>query len=183
MRMRLSLCMIARNEALTLPRCLTSVVDLVDEIIVVDTGSVDNTRTVAEHLGAQVHDFAWVDDFAAARNESLRHATGEWILWLDADEHVDAENRPPLRVLLEGLRDENAAYLMRQRSPVDSADSAIVEFDQCRLFRNLPAIRWHYRVHEQIQPAVQRAGGNGPTPTDISHRAFWVQRRRRRLPS
>ena len=117
MRMRVSLCMIARNEALTLPRCLTSVAGLVDEIIVVDTGSSDNTRTVAQELGAQVHDFAWVDDFAAARNESLRHASGDWIFWLDGDEHLDADNRAKLRTLLDGLTDENAAYLMTQRSP------------------------------------------------------------------
>lgn len=82
MRMRVSLCMIARNEAHSLPTCVASVADLVDEIIVVDTGSADDTREVAGQMGAKVHDFDWIDDFAAARNESLRHATGDWILWL-----------------------------------------------------------------------------------------------------
>ncbi len=159
MRMRVSLCMIARNEALSLPRCLTSVAGLVDEMIVVDTGSVDDTRAVAERLGAAVHDFTWVDDFAAARNESLRHATGEWILWLDGDEYLDADNRAQLRALLDALKDEDAAYLMHQRSSVVSSDEQCVVFPQCRLFRNHPAIRWHYRVHEQIQPAVERSGG------------------------
>ena len=157
--MRVSLCMIARNEAATLPGCLTSVADLVDEIVVVDTGSVDNTRAVAEQLGARVHDFAWVDHFGAARNESLRHATGEWILWLDGDEHFDANNRVRLRALFESLQNENAAYFMNQRSPLYSAERETILFEQCRLFRNLPAIRWHYRVHEQIQPAVERSGG------------------------
>ncbi len=116
MRMRVSLCMIARNEALTLAKCLTSIADLVDEIIVVDTGSDDDTCAVASQFGATVHEFAWVDDFAAARNESLRHATGDWVLWLDGDEHLDADNRVRLRALLDDLDDGNAAYLMSQRS-------------------------------------------------------------------
>ena len=102
--------------------------------------------------------FAWVDDFAAARNESLRHATSDWILWLDGDEHLDTDNRVRLRALLDGLEDENAAYLMRQRSLRRSADEDAV-FSQCRLFRNLSSIRWRYRVHEQIQPAVEACGG------------------------
>lgn len=158
MGMRVSLSMIVKNEARTLAVCLDSVADLVSEIVVVDTGSDDDTLAVARHFGAKVHPFAWVDDFAAARNESLRHATGEWILWLDGDESVDTDNRARLRALLDGLEDENAAYLMRQRSLRSSVDGDAV-FSQCRLFRNLPSIRWRYRVHEQIQPAVEASGG------------------------
>jgi glycosyltransferase involved in cell wall biosynthesis/SAM-dependent methyltransferase len=173
MRMRVSLCMIARNEAHTLPTCVTSVVDLVDEIIVVDTGSVDETREVAGQLGAKVHHFAWVDDFAAARNESIRQATGDWILWLDGDEHIDADNRIQLRALLDEIKDDNAAYLMKQRSALYSADGEAVLFEQCRLFRNLPAIRWQYRVHEQIHPAVERSGGTvRPTGVYIEHTGY-----------
>ncbi len=171
-RMRVSLCLITRNEALTLPTCLTSVAGLADEIIVVDTGSLDNTRDVARGLGARVHDFAWIDDFAAARNECNRHATGDWILWLDGDEYFDAENRDQLRALLGGLRDENAAYRMRQRSRVSSAEGDAVMV-QCRLFRNHPAIRWEYRVHEQIQPSVERFGGTvRPTQIYIEHSGY-----------
>ena len=172
MRMRVSLCLIVRNEALTLPACLTSVAGVADEIIVVDTGSLDNTREVARELGARVHEFVWVDDFAAARNECNRHATGDWILWLDGDEYFDAGNRDRLRALLDGLHDENAAYLMRQRSRVSSAEGDAVML-QCRLFRNLAAIRWEYRVHEQIQPAVERSGGIvRPTEIFIEHSGY-----------
>ena len=121
MPMRVSLCMIARNEAATLSRSLGSVAGLADEIIVVDTGSDDDTRQIARELKAQVHEFPWIDDFAAARNESLRHATGEWILWLDGDEYVGAANRGQLRTLIDSLADENAAYLMTQRSSVAAA--------------------------------------------------------------
>src|SRR5262249_55825806 len=92
-RPRVSLCMIVKDEEANLPACLGSVADLVDEVVVVDTGSADRTREVAARYGAKVYDFAWVDSFAAARNESLRHATGDWVLWLDADGRLDAGNR------------------------------------------------------------------------------------------
>jgi hypothetical protein len=84
-RSRVSLCMIVKNEAKSLHACLTSIDDLVDEMVVVDTGSSDNTREVAMRLGARVVNFGWIDDFSAARNESVRLARGDWILWLDAD--------------------------------------------------------------------------------------------------
>src|SRR5579863_6345186 len=85
---RRSLCMIVRNEEKNLAACLRSVADLMDEIVVVDTGSTDRTRDVARRFRARVVDFPWIDNFAAARNESLRHATGNWIFWLDADERL-----------------------------------------------------------------------------------------------
>src|SRR5262249_35977342 len=99
-RPRVSLCLIVRNEEANLPACLGSSADLVDEVVVVDTGSIDRTKEVAARLGARVFDFPWVDSFAAARNESLRHATGEWIFWLDAADRLDEENHQRLRALL-----------------------------------------------------------------------------------
>jgi hypothetical protein len=77
--------MIVKKEAATLGRCLASVRDIVDEIIVVDTGSSDNTKDIARQYSARVFDLPWPDSFVAARNESLCHATGQWLLWLDAD--------------------------------------------------------------------------------------------------
>src|SRR5262249_39087729 len=106
-----------------------------------------------------VFDFAWCDDFAAARNESLCHATGDWILWLDADEHLDEDNRRKLRALLADLPAGNVAFVMRQRSPLEAAPHAVVQVDQVRLFRRPPEVRWQYRVHEQILPALRRLGG------------------------
>ena len=108
----ISLCMIVKDEESRLPACLGCVADLVGEIIVVDTGSTDNTREVARHCGAEVHEFSWCDDFAAARNQSLHHATGDWIFWLDADDRIDEANRLHLRSLFANLPDENVAYLM-----------------------------------------------------------------------
>ncbi|MEA3208305.1 MAG: hypothetical protein QOE70_1362 [Chthoniobacter sp.] len=157
-RQRVSLCMIVKNEERNLQTCLESVADLVDEIIVVDTGSTDRTKEVAARFGARVFDFAWTNDFAAARNESVRHATGDWIFGLDADERLDDENRERLRLLFAGLKDETAAYLMRQRSALSSASDEFVDFSHVRLGRNVPGIRFEARVHEQIGRTIEKMG-------------------------
>lgn len=154
-----SLCMIVRNEEHHLPDCLRSVADLFEDIVVVDTGSSDNTRAIAEQFGARVFDFPWPNSFGAARNESLRHARGRWILWLDADDRLDADNRAKLATALGNLGDELDAYALKVRSILDAQRSSFRVLDQVRLFRNLPQIRWDYRIHEQILPAVNRIGG------------------------
>jgi len=159
MPQRVSLCLIAKNEAHRLPTCLGSVTDLVHETIVVDTGSTDATKQVAAKHGAKVFDFPWRDDFAAARNESIDRASGQWIFWLDCDHWLDEENRERLRRLFASLQDENAAYLMKWRSPSDESGGQATLLDATQLFRNDPRIRWQYRIHQQIRPAIQRAGG------------------------
>jgi tetratricopeptide (TPR) repeat protein len=151
-----SLCMIVKDEEENLPACLGSVADLVDEVIVVDTGSTDRTVAVAEQMGARVLHFPWVDNFAAARNESLRHATGEWIFWMDADDRLDEANRVKLRTLIAGLTDENAAFVMKCLCLPDPVTKTSTEVDHLRLFRNHPDLRWQFRVHEQILPAVRQ---------------------------
>src|ERR1700722_2065782 len=115
-KQRVSLCMIVRNEADKLAACLQSAAGLMDEMIVVDTGSTDATRDVAAGCGARVVNFVWVDDFAAARNESIRHATGDWIFWLDADEQLDENARGKLRSLVADLKSDKVAYVMQQLS-------------------------------------------------------------------
>ncbi len=158
-RRRVSLTMIVRNEEANIGACLGSVADLVDEVIVVDTGSTDATREVAARCGARVFEFPWCDHFAAARNESLRHASGEWALWLDADDRLDEENRTKLKALFEGLGDEDVAYVMKVRSSVGPGGTGARVLDQVRLFRNHPYVRWRYRVHEQILPSIGQWGG------------------------
>jgi glycosyltransferase involved in cell wall biosynthesis len=145
---RVSLCMIVKNEEANLPRCLGSVADLVDEIVVVDTGSSDQTGAIARDLGARVVDFPWRDSFAEARNESIHQATGDWIFWLDADDQVDEVNRPKLKSLFGRLGAEPIAYYMWTALVWDSGEINTVE--HVRLFRKLADIRWKYRVHEQL---------------------------------
>ena len=93
---KVSLTMIVRDEEQTLPLCLESVRGLFDEIIVVDTGSKDRTKEIALGFGARVIDFAWIDDFAAARNVSLANATGDYVLWLDADDVIEPKQKDKL---------------------------------------------------------------------------------------
>ncbi|MGE3804185.1 MAG: glycosyltransferase [Gemmataceae bacterium] len=159
-RMRVSLCMIVKNEEDNLPACLESCRGLFDEIVVVDTGSTDRTKEVAARYGARLADFPWVDSFCAARNESLQHATGDWIFWMDADDRLDDENRAKLKAFLAGLKDENVAYSMKCLCVPDRDSGTATVVDHVRLFRNHPQIRWRYRVHEQILPTVRKAGGD-----------------------
>ena len=101
---RVSLTMIVKNEQENLPTCLASVEGIFDEIVVVDTGSTDRTKEIAREFGAKVFDFEWIDNFAAARNEALSHATGDYAFWLDADDVVEPEEREKLVALLAGLK-------------------------------------------------------------------------------
>jgi len=168
-----SLCMIVKNAEAHLGKCLASVKDHVDEMIVVDTGSTDGTRTVAQAQGARVFDFTWVDSFAAARNESLRHAAGQWILWLDADEYLDEQNRERLRGLLTSLPADNIAFLMCQYSQLEHGPHAAAKVDHPRLFRNHPELRWSHRVHEQILPSLRQRGARvARTDLVITHDGF-----------
>jgi glycosyltransferase involved in cell wall biosynthesis/Flp pilus assembly protein TadD len=155
---RVSLCMIVKNEEHNLPDCLASVGDLFDEVVVVDTGSTDRTKAVAKRLAARVIDFSWVDSFAAARNESLRYATGDWVFWLDADDRLDDENCDKLRSLFTGLSDENTAFVMHCLCLPDPDSRTATAVHHVRLFRRLPDLQWRYRVHEQILPSLREHG-------------------------
>ena len=154
----ISLCMIVRNEAASLERCLDSVQGVVSEMIVLDTGSTDDTVDVARRCGAQVYHHPWDDDFAAARNVSLGHAAGDWILCLDADETLDEQARAALRRLLPGT--QALAYYLTFRSPVEGGGAgSVIQSLHPRLFRNHRGIRFEGRIHEEIVQSVLRAGG------------------------
>ncbi len=204
-RASVSLTMIVRDEETNLPHCLESVRGVFDEIVVVDTGSVDRTREIARGFGAKVFEFAWIDDFAAARNFALENATGDYVFWLDADDVVEPAQREKLIALLEGLEprempdrtesrppdsvarasgpwplktragspchapDRTEPRLPQERAPAayvvrcacdPGADGSGGEtvVDHIRLFPLRPDVRWTYRVHEQIMPALRRAG-------------------------
>jgi GT2 family glycosyltransferase len=158
LRASASLTMIVRNEEGNLRNALTSVAGLFDEIVVVDTGSTDRTKEIASEFGAAVFDFAWIDDFSAARNVALEHATGDYAFWLDADDVIDPHEREKLEVFLAGLNGhDRAAYVIRCAcDPDTNGNGGQTVVDHNRLFPLRPDIRWTYRVHEQILPALRR---------------------------
>ena len=149
---RLSLCMIVRNEEAALPNCLASAQGLIDELIVVDTGSTDRTVEIAQRFGAKVYHFEWIDDFSAARNESIKHATGDWILWLDADDIFPEKYHATIRSLLASPKD-HAFYFRLENVGGDEA-----ECYQLRMYPNTPGINYTMPVHEQILPSLIQLG-------------------------
>jgi glycosyltransferase involved in cell wall biosynthesis len=150
----ISLNMIVRDSAATLERAILSVKNFVDEIIVVDTGSTDNTVDIAKELGAQVYFFKWIDDFSAARNYALEKSTGEWIFWLDDDEWIDENN---LKKLCAQTLSKNSIYRMRK---IIYQKQKFYEHrtESLHLFPNRPDIRWNLRVHESIIASATKAG-------------------------
>jgi glycosyltransferase involved in cell wall biosynthesis len=155
-----SLVMIVRDEEANLARCLDSVRGLFDELIIVDMGSTDRTVEIARSYGARVVHFAWVDDFAAARNAGLDAATRDYVAWLDADDLVAPEQYEPFRAVLAGLSlDRPTAVAMLCHCPPDAVghggDTVV---DHVRIFPRRPGVRWRYRVHEQVVPALGEAG-------------------------
>lgn len=161
-KIHLSLCMIVRDNAGTIKACLESIRPWVDEMIVVDTGSVDQTPEIAARLGARVFHFPWCDSFSAARNESLRHARGQWIFWMDSDDTITAEQGRKLRQLAyQDVPADSMAYVLQVHcpGPGDDGQAEITVVDHVKLFRNLPGMCFEGRIHEQIIPAIRRAGG------------------------
>jgi len=165
-RPALSLCLIAKNEEAMLPACLASVRDVVDEMIVVDTGSTDKTKMIAQQMGATVLDFKWIDDFAAARNFALDAARGQWILLLDADERLSEGSKKAIRAAIERT-DLDCGLL-----PLHSADTVTANPKDVlngkrrlgeptllpRLFRRTPDLRWEGLIHEAPSKWLARPG-------------------------
>ena len=147
----ISLCMIVKDEEQVLARCLESVKGAVDEIVVVDTGSTDRTREIARGYTARVYDFAWVDDFAAARNFSFSRAKMDYILWLDADDLLLPADREAL-MELKGTLDADVV-MMRYNVAFDEGGNPTFSYYRERLLRRAANFCWEGAVHEAITPA------------------------------
>jgi glycosyltransferase involved in cell wall biosynthesis len=145
----LSLCMIVKDEEAMIARCLEAARDAVDEIVVVDTGSTDRTVAIAQELGARVLHHQWDGDFSAARNVSFEAATGDWVMYLDADEVLVTEDVERLRALT-GRTWREAFYLVETNHTGELGDGTAVTHDALRVFRNRPEYRFEGRIHEQI---------------------------------
>jgi tetratricopeptide (TPR) repeat protein len=147
--LRLSLCMIVRDEEQILPQCLAAVAGAVDEIVIVDTGSTDATIEIARSFGARVIEREWTGSFADARNVSFDAATGDWLMYLDADEVLVHDDRELLRSLT-GRTWREAFYFAQTSYTGDRDDGGAVAHDVLRMFRNRDEYRFEGRLHEQV---------------------------------
>jgi tetratricopeptide (TPR) repeat protein len=147
--MLLSAALIARDEEHRIEPCLQSIRGLVDEIVLVDTGSRDETLAIAQAYGARTLRYEWHDDFAAARNFGLDRCRGEWILYIDADERARPFSRTELEVTLERPRNAGLSVLLHARAGFSA-------YREMRLFRNDPRIRFEGLMHETIWPGIGR---------------------------
>ena len=145
----LSLCMIVRDEEEMLPRCLAAVAPAVNEIVIVDTGSTDRTIEIAREFGAKVIEREWTGSFSDARNVSFEAATGDWIIYLDADEVLVTEDVQSLRALTGRVWRE-AFYLVETNFTGELSEGGAVTNNALRVFRNRPHYRFEGRLHEQI---------------------------------
>ncbi|MBQ7955214.1 MAG: glycosyltransferase family 2 protein [Lachnospiraceae bacterium] len=153
----ISLCMIVKNEEKVLARCLDSICDLMDEIIIVDTGSTDRTKEIAAKYTDKIYDFVWINDFAAARNFAFSKATKEYIYSADADEVVNLENHERFRILKENLVPEIEIVQMKYGNQL--AHNTVYNFDEeyrPKLFKRLREFVWEEPIHETVrtQPVV-----------------------------
>lgn len=154
----ISLCMIVRDEERVLTECLSSAKPFFREIIIVDTGSTDATRSIAESFGARVFDFPWTDSFSEARNESLKHAKGKWICWLDADDTLPLKSGEAIIEAVLAAQEDLAGFVVPVRF-VDDGENGGVQVDHVKVFRNLSGIAFEGRIHEQILRSLRTVAG------------------------
>ncbi len=170
----LSLCMIVRNEEHTITNCLNSVKDLVDEIIIVDTGSTDKTQEIAQKFTKKIYTTVWQNNFSTARNFSLQHATGDWIFILDADEIIDESDH---KKILEAINNWKVlGYQMISRNytsttaitgwqpvlaqdPLRKSPNGWYPSIKVRLFQRKPGITFFGEIHEMVENAIEAQGG------------------------
>ena len=162
--------MITKNEEKFLEQCLSSIKGIADEIIIVDTGSTDKTKEIAKKFNAKIFDFKWIDDFSAARNESIKHATKDWILVLDADEVIEEKGLSKIRDAIENAEKDIAGFQLEQRSYINNFFEGAVKNDSdfelvkqyafyiphylVRLFKNNLVLKFRHMVHELMEDSI-----------------------------
>ncbi|WP_134683499.1 glycosyltransferase family 2 protein [Brevibacillus migulae] len=150
--MKISACVITKNEERNLPRCLDSVKDIVSEIIVVDTGSTDKTVDIALSYHATVLFFEWVNDFAQARNYALEHATGDWIIFLDADEYFSPDTVPLIKQQILEAEENNAEGIAALMLNFEQVSKQVINtMLHVRIFKKAPYIKYVGAIHERIE--------------------------------
>lgn len=151
----ISLCMIVKNEEANLACCLDSVADLVDEIIIVDTGSTDRTVEIASRYTEKVYSYSWRDDFSDARNESFSRAAMDYCMWMDADDVLEGTQRDGFLQLKRTLSPDADMIMMRYHTAFDEEGRPTFSYFRERWIRNCPEYRWEGEVHEVIAPRVR----------------------------
>ncbi len=146
----LSICLIVKDEEVALPDCLESVKDIADEIVAVDTGSGDGTKQIALKYTRNVYDFKWRDDFSAARNFSFSKATGDFVMWLDADDVITAECAKEIRDIVK--KGDFDVAMLRYAAAYDGEGNPAFVYFRERIFRRAMDWEWQGAVHEVIQP-------------------------------
>ena len=178
--MKISACIIMRDSAKDIGECLESLKDEVDEIVVTDTGSEDDSVEIARRYTDQVYFFRWRDDFAAARNDCLDHATGDWILFLDADEYLTPGTRENLRRVTEEMDGQGYDILQLRLENVDEQGAPVSDGQNdayvLRLFRNDPRRRYHNPVHEELDYAGGKVGFLPGEELCIFHKGYSAER-------
>ena len=151
--MRISLCMIVRQEEKALERCLEGIADAVEEIVIVDMGSTDRTKEIARQFTDKIYDFPWGDDFAAARNFAFSKGTGEYLLWMDAEDILPSGEKEKLLALKADLRENPCDMVMMLFDRgVDEGGRTKFSCYRERLVRRCPQARWQGRANEVIPP-------------------------------
>ena len=163
----LSVCMIVRNEAKNLPECLKNIRKVASEMVVVDTGSDDDTIEVAKGLGAKVFEQPWTDDFSEARNASLSQASGDWLLWLDGDDRMEEEDCRKVAELVKRPKDRCFYFVLV------GSESGSAQCHQLRMVPNLPGVAFRGRIHEQLAPSLSKLGiEGGNTDVRVVHTGY-----------
>jgi hypothetical protein len=171
--MSLTVCLLTRDAEGTIERALQSVAALGAEVLVMDTGSKDRTAEVAEAQGAQVRTVTWQDDFAAAQNQALDQASGDWILWLNPDEELLPHGRHQLEALLGDA--QVLAYVLRVQEVMKPDQlERVTETLHVRLFRRLPELRYVGRLHPHFAAPLEELAGR--LHLDIRHADLIVRR-------
>ncbi len=153
----ISQCMIVKNEEKNIEKALTWGKGIVSEQIVVDTGSTDRTVEIARQMGAEVYEFQWIEDFAAAKNYAISKARCEWIAFLDADEYFTPKDAGKLSALIKSLEGEAFEGIMTGWIHLDDHGKIMAVQSQIRLFRNLPGLGYRRRIHEYLRTGDNRS--------------------------
>ena len=148
----ISLCMIVKNEEMHIARCLDSVAELVEEIIIVDTGSTDRTKEIVSDYTSQVYSYQWKDDFSDARNYSFSKASMDYCMWMDADDILEEEEKDKFLQLKQSLSPDTDFVMMKYNTSFDEAGKPSFSYFRERWIRNSERYRWIGAVHEVIPP-------------------------------